>query len=145
MRKEAELEYVRWQSAVSTYVDEVSEIARASPSHTGTRLDHANRELVVFGVGDPSDALVNVMTRAPESIRVTWREAPYTSEELTAEVLRILSGHGGRLNSGWPLTEGTGIGFTTTDQSLLDARDAQAMLGARYPVIIKYGGRAIPA
>lgn len=144
MSEEAEREYVRWEIATGAYVDEVMEIAMASPMHTGSKLDHANRELIVIGVGEPTEALANAMKQAPESIRVTWQEAPYTLAELSTEVLRIMSEQGGRLNSGWPLTGGTGIGFTTTDESLLEMRDPQAALRAHYPVTIEYGGSAIP-
>jgi len=127
-----------------SYVEEVLEIAMASSMHAGAKIDNANHELVVFGVGDPPEALAYAMARAPEIIRVTWQQAPHTLAELSAELRRIMSGQDGRLNGGWPLTDGTGLGFATTDQSLLDTRDPQAALGARYPVTIEYGGPRIP-
>src|SRR4051794_13265957 len=127
-------EDMRRQASTADYLDEVLEIARASPMHTGSRIDHANRELVVMGVGEPTEALANVMMRAPQGVRVTWQEAPFTSEQLSAELRRLMSEQGARLTSGWPLTGGTGIGFTATDRSLLDSQDPRSALGSNYPV-----------
>ena len=84
------------------------------------------------------------MARA-EGIPVTWQEAPYAAAELSDEVLRLMSAEHGRLTSGWALADATGVGFTTRDQSLLDAQSPQGLLGARYPVTIEYGGPATPA
>ena len=135
---------MRWQIATSDYVNEVMEIAEASPMHTSSMIDHARQELVIVGVGEPPEALANVMKRAPENIRVTWQKAPYTLAELTAELLRILNEQPKRFHGGGLRHDGTGIRLSSTDAGLLAEPDPQAILGARYPVTIEYGGPATP-
>ena len=143
--RETRREEERWQIATSSYVREVLEVARASPKHTSARFDHANRELVIVGVGEPAEELAKVMRRSPENIRVIWQEAPYTLDELSAEARRILAAHPGRLHGAGPTHDGTGIRLRTNDAELLSADDPQAALGARYPVTIEYGGPVVPA
>lgn len=129
----------RWQGEMSAYLDRVMKTARSSPHHAGAELKYETRELVVFGVGEPPEELVAVIEQAPAAIRVSWREAPHSGTELTLEVQRIMDAHPGRLTSGASSHEGTGLLFTTTDRLLLEARDPQSALGARYPVTIEYG------
>jgi hypothetical protein len=45
------------------------------------------------------------------------------------------------LNTGGPRTDGTGLEFTTSDESLLAAHDPQEALGSRYPVSMRRGER----
>ncbi|MFN8136176.1 MAG: hypothetical protein U0R79_01170 [Propionicimonas sp.] len=90
-------------------------------------------------MGEPPAELVAAIEQAPAAIRVSWRESPYSQAELTLEVRRIMDAQRGRLTSGAARGDGTCLHFTTTDRSLLDARDPQSALGARYPVTIEYG------
>jgi hypothetical protein len=135
----------RWQSEIGDYLDRLIEAARASTLHAGAELRADTREMILYGVGVPDNALVTVMTDAPSNVRVVWREAPYTRTELSAEVERIVTQQPTRVNSGWPRTDGTGVDFTTTDPELLGAEDPQTALGARFRVRVEYGGSAIPA
>jgi hypothetical protein len=68
--EDEESEQMRWQVAPGDYVSEVMEIALASGMHTSSRIAFANSELVVMGVGEPPEALADVMERAPDNIRV---------------------------------------------------------------------------
>jgi hypothetical protein len=129
----------RWQIEIDDYRTRLMEIAQASPSYAGGEIRHETRELIIFGVGRPAKALAAIMEQAPSSVHVTWREAPYSLAELTAEMRRIMSGHRGQLHQGGARYDGTGIDFTTTARRLLEADDPQAALGTRYPVSIEYG------
>ncbi len=111
-----------------------------SGAYSGVKIDHERRELILYGVGKPPPALVAVMAEAPPGLEVRWRSAPYTRDELMAESQRIMSASD-RLNTGGPRTDGTALEFTTTDAQLLAADDPQAVLGSRYPVMIRRGER----
>lgn len=130
---------MRWQSETSEYVERLMAIAQDSPSYAGSESRPEVHELVVFGVGRPSAAMVAVMGEAPPNIRVTWHEAPYSLVELGPEARRLMSEHRGRLNSGGARHDGTGITVTTTDAEILAADDPGQMLGARYPVSVEFG------
>jgi hypothetical protein len=97
------------------------------------------RELIVYGVDEPSEALAALMQRSPSDLRVSWRSAPYTLEELTTEIRRLMSARAGRLSTAGPRHDGTGLVATTTDPDLLEAIDPRAALGSRYPVTLTYG------
>jgi hypothetical protein len=133
-----------WQSENLDYIDRVVEAASTSTIHAGAEVRPDTQELILYGAGFPEQALVSIMNEAPPNIRVVWHEAPFTLTELLSEVDRILTRATDVLNSGWPLHDGTGIGFTTTDPALLAADDPQAAVGARFPVTFEYGGPAIP-
>jgi hypothetical protein len=45
------------------------------PHYAGSELRHETRELIVFGVGAPTGAMVALIREAPSSIRVAWQEA----------------------------------------------------------------------
>ncbi len=79
------------------------------------------------------------LQQAPDIVRVTWRQVPYTQAKLTSEMRRIMSRFRGRLTSGVARQDGTGIKFTTTDAELLEASEPQVVLECRYPVTIEYG------
>jgi len=141
MGEEAYREHKRWQIEIDDYRNRLMEIAQASPSYAGSEIRHETRELLVFGVGEPTAALVALMDEAPANIRVSWHAAPFSLAELTAEVQRIMTSTAlrGRLYSGGARHDGTGMTFTTDDRSLLDADDPQAAVGTHYPVTIEYG------
>lgn len=126
------------------YIDRLLAAALDSSRHTGSRLHEDVRQVILYGVGGPSDALVSVLDEAPSDVRVIWREAPYTLAELTTEVLRIFDEGPAGLNSGGACHDGTGLVFTTEDPELLGVEDPQAALGTRFPVRIEYGERATP-
>jgi hypothetical protein len=134
-------EHVRWQTETDDYRNRLVEIAEASPSYAGSEIRHETREFLVFGVGEPTAALVALIDEAPSSIRVSWHTAPYSLAELTAEVKRIMTATAlrARLYTGGARHDGTGMTFTTDDRSLLDADDPQVALGTVYPVNIEYG------
>ena len=64
MSGDADTDYRRWWIEISGYVKELMEIARASPMHTSSTIDHAKQELVIVGVGEPTEAL----TRARQAL-----------------------------------------------------------------------------
>lgn len=131
--------YMRWQVETCEYRDRLMAIAHDSPQYAGSEARPKVRELVVFGVGPPSAAIVAVMAEAPPNMHVTWQEAPYSLEELGPEARRLMSEHRGRLNSCGARHDGTGIDLTTTDRTLLEADDPGKILGARYPVSVEFG------
>jgi hypothetical protein len=137
---EEEREGQRWQTRTRSYRDRVLDIARASTRYSGDEVRSATRELIVYGVGEPPEELVVIMNQAPSSIRVTRHEAPFTLAELSAEVRRLLAEHRDRLTGGGPQQRGTGVQFTTDDDTLLEAADPQTVLGALFPVEIERGG-----
>jgi hypothetical protein len=139
---EAHWVYMRWQSETSEYRERLMAIAQDSPSYAGSESRPEVRELVVFGVGRPTDAMVAIIREAPSNIRVTWQEAPYSLEELASEARRLMTAHRGRLNMGSARHDGTGIELTTTDKELLAADEPGEILGARYPVSVEFGGPA---
>ncbi len=139
MGEEAYKEHERWQIEIDDYRNRLMEIAQASPRYAGGEIRHETRELIIFGVGEPTKALAAIMEQAPSNVHVTWTEAPYSLAELTADMRRIMSEHRGQLNRGGARHDGTGIDFTTTDRRLLETDDPQAVLGTRYPVSIEYG------
>jgi hypothetical protein len=146
MGEEANMEEERWQSDIDDYCNRLMEVAQASPSYAGSEIRHETRELLVFGVGEPTPALVALMDEAPAYVRVSWHAAPYSRAELTAELQRIMTTTTlrGRLYTG-SARHGTGMTFTTDDRSLLDADDPQVALGTPYPVTIEYGEPVVPA
>jgi hypothetical protein len=83
--------------------------------------------------------LVAIMEEAPSDLVVAWKEAPYSLEELSAELLRLWVKHRGQFNQGGARHDGTGIDFTTTDRKVLDADDPQAVLGTQYPISVQCG------
>lgn len=129
-----------FQQRIGPYLDRLLTAFEASTSHSGAELDHDRRELTLYGVGKPAAALVAMMAEAPAGLRVQWRSAPYTREELVAESERIMTASD-RLHTGGPRTDGTALEFTTTDPDLLSADDPQAALGSRYPVTIRHAAR----
>jgi hypothetical protein len=135
----------RWGWETVPYRDRVMSVVEVAPNYAGSQIDYEKRELRVYGVGAPTPAIAAVLAEAPPIIRVRWKQASYTLAELTEEALRLLRAHPGRLTSGGGLSDGSGIRLTTTDAELLEAADPRETLGARYPVTIEYGGRAIPA
>lgn len=132
-------EYERWQADLGAYTDRLVGAVVASGQYAGAEIRHATREFIIFAVGEPSPPVVAVLQQAPDIVRVTWRQAPYTQAELTSDMRRIMSRFRGRLTSGVPRHDGTGIKFTTTDAELLEASEPQAVLECRYPVTIEYG------
>jgi hypothetical protein len=139
MGEEAYWAHMRWQMEIEDYRHRLMEIAQASPRYAGSEIRHETRELIIFGVGEPTEALAAIMDLAPPTVDVRWQKAPYSLEELAADVRRIVSEHRGQLTSGGARHDGTGLDFTTTDRRLLEADDPQAALGTGYPVSIEYG------
>jgi hypothetical protein len=135
--------YMRWQSETSDYRDRLLALARDSSHYSGSESRPEVQELVVFGVGRPSEAMVAMIREAPSNICVVWHEAPFSLEELGPEARRLMTEHPARLNSGGARYDGTCIEFTTTDAELLGADDPGRILGARYPVRVEFGTRAI--
>lgn len=123
------------------YRERLIEAAEASPRFAGAELRNDSSELHLFGVGSPSPRLAALLEEAPLNVRVSWHAAPYSRAELTAEVQRLMNtpALGTRLYSGWARHDGTGVTFTTDDQSLLAAEDPQRMVGATYPVTFERG------
>jgi hypothetical protein len=144
MDREASLDHERWQSDTADYRDRLMQCAEAAPGYAGAELRHESRELLLFGVGEPSASVIELMDEAPDDVRVSWHPAPYSHAELMAEVQRITATATwrSRLHSGWARHDGTGVVFTTEDRSLLDADDARLALGATCPVTIEHGGPA---
>jgi hypothetical protein len=128
-----------WQIETDAYRERVLEMARSFSSYAGAELRYETRELLVFGVGEPTAAMVALMSEAPPNIRVSWHAAPYSLAELTSEVKRLMTALRGRLYTGGARHDGTGLTFTTDDRSLLEADDPQAALDTLYPVNIEYG------
>jgi hypothetical protein len=137
-RRQSDVE--RFQQRIGPYLNRLFEACEVSGAHSGAEIDHDRRELILYGVGEPSPPLVAVLAEAPDGLRVQWRSAPYTRDELVAESQRIMRAFD-KLNTGGPRTDGTGLEFTTTDAELLAADDPQAALGSRYPVKIRHGRR----
>jgi hypothetical protein len=134
----------RWGDETGDFRDRLYAVAAASTNYSGSVVDHDKRQVVVHGVGAPTEELAAVMDEAPPTINVTWRQCAHTLVELTDEVLRVMAEHPNQLNSGGARSEGTGIQFTTTDRVSLGSADPTRALGARYPVTLQYGGRPIP-
>jgi hypothetical protein len=131
----------RWHNETREYTDRLLASAQSSPRFAGAEFKFENRELIVFAVGIPSEAVAALIREAPANIRVTWQESPYSHAELNAEVRRLMDQEPAlRLTTGGAPHDGTCIDFTTTDVELLSADDPQTMLGARYPVAVAYGG-----
>ena len=130
----------RFQQRIEPYTNRLLKAFEESGAHAGARLDHDRRELILYGVGDPTAALVAIMAEAPDGLGVQWRSAPYTRDELVAETQRLMRASS-KLNTGGPRTDGTALEFTTTDAELLAADDPQGALGSRYPVTIRHGER----
>ncbi len=139
MDEERHQTHVGWHIETCAYRTKVLELAESSPLYAGAELRHETRELLIFGVGEPSAELAEEIERAPANIRISWREAPYSLAELNAEVERILSEQRGRINSGGARHDGTGLRVTTTDRNLLEASDPQGALATRYPITVEYG------
>jgi hypothetical protein len=133
-----------WQIATSDYRDRAMEIAQSCPGYAGTQLRHETRELLVFGRGEPTPAMRALIDQTSDDLRVSWHPSPYSLAELTDEVKRIMYAQQSRIHSGGARHDGTGMTFTTTDRSLMEAHDPQAALGSRYPVTIEYGEPAVP-
>lgn len=129
-----------FQQRIGPYVERLLTAFEQSTAHAGAELDNDRRELVLYGVGEPPAALQAIMAEAPDELRVQWRAAPYTHQELVAEVQRIMTAFD-KLHTGAPRTDGTALELTTTDAELLAADDPQAALGCRYPVTIRHGTR----
>ena len=147
MGKKASRKHERWQFEIDDYSNRLMEVAQASPNYAGSEIRHETRELLVFGVGEPTPALVALMNEAPANVRVSWHAAPYSRAELRAERQRIMTATTltGRLYTGSVRHDGTGMTFTTDDRSLLDADDPQVALGTPYPVTVEYGEPVVPA
>lgn len=137
-RRSSEAE--RFQQRMAPYVTRLLEAFEESGAQAGSEIDHDRRELVLYGVGEPPAALLAVMAEAPDGLRVQWRPAPYTRDELVAENERIMATCS-RLHTGGPRPDGTALEFTTTDAALLAAADPQTALGSRYPVRIRRAER----
>ena len=128
-----------WQSETAEWRDRVITAAEASAGYAGAELRHETRELLIYSVAGPTDSMAALIREAAPSLRVTWREAPYTLVELTAEVRRLMAEQRARLNSAGARHDGTGIQVTTTDTELLRAPDPQGLLSARYPISVHRG------
>jgi len=128
-----------WQSETAEWRDRLVTAAQASAGYAGAELRPKTRELVIYSVGGPTDSMAALIRDAPSSIRVTWREAPYTLVELTAEVRRLMAEQRARLSSAGPRHDGTGIQVTTTDTELLRAHDPQGLLSSHYPISVHSG------
>jgi hypothetical protein len=129
-----------FQQRIGPYLDRLLQAFEESGAHTGAKIDHDRRELILYGVGEPPASLEAMMAEAPADLEVQWRSAPHTRDELVVETQRIMSAFD-KLNTGGPRTDGTALEFTTTDAELLAAGDPQGALGSRYPVTIHHGGR----
>jgi hypothetical protein len=130
---------MRWQSETSEYRERLMALAQDSPQYSGSEQHPEVRELVVFGVGRPSAAMVAMIGEAPSNIHVTWREAPYSLEELGPEARHLLTENRPLLNMASARHDGTGITVRTTDAELLAADDPGNILGAHYPVSVEFG------
>jgi hypothetical protein len=102
------------------------------------------RRFILYGVGEvPPASVTAVIDAAPVVVEVVWRPAPYTSAELVEECHRIMDLFP-QLTSGGPI-RGDRLEFATEDLALVNAEDAQAVLGTRYAVTIEYGPPPEPA
>jgi hypothetical protein len=133
----------RWQSETAEWRERVLTAAQASQDYSGAELRHETRELIIYAVGGPAASMTALIRDAAPTIGVTWREAPYTLAELTAEVRRLMTEQPTRLNSAGARHDGTGIQITTTDTVLLRTDDPHGALNARYPISVEYGERPI--
>ncbi|GAA0974360.1 hypothetical protein ENKNEFLB_02311 [Nocardioides aquaticus] len=131
-----------WTTETGDYYDRLVSLVQDSPAYAGAELVDGEQELVIFTVGTPSNRIAALIRAAPSSLRVTWRDAPYTSAELTDEVLRLMRERPARVSGGHALHDGTGIRLMGTDAELLAAEDPRELLGAMYPVTIERGGPA---
>jgi hypothetical protein len=129
-----------FEQRIEPYLDRLLAAFDQSGAQAGASIDHDRRELTLYGVGEPPSTVAAVMADAPEGLGVQWRSAPYTRDELAAESQRIMAAFD-ELNTGAPLTDGTALEFTTSDEKLLAAEDPQGALGSRYPVRIRRGER----
>jgi hypothetical protein len=136
--EEAHRRHERWEREIDDYRNRLMESAQATAGQAGSEIRHEARA-IISGVGDPSEVLVAIMEEAPSDLVVAWKEAPYSLEELSAELLRLWVKHRGQFNQGGARHDGTGIDFTTTDRKVLDADDPQAVLGTQYPISVQCG------
>ena len=109
----------RWQADIRAYTNRLLGAAVASGQYAGSEIRHATKEFLMFGVGEPSPQVAAVLQQAPSSVRIIWRQAPYTKAELTSEMRRIMSRFRGRFTSGGARNDASGIEFTTTDARML--------------------------
>jgi hypothetical protein len=130
----------RFQQRVGPYIDRLLEALEASSTMAGAAFDPHRRELVLYVVGEPTATLVDTLAEAPDGLLVQWRPALYTRDQLVAESHRIMAANG-RLNTGGPRNDGSGLLFTTTDADLLATVDPQDALGSRYPVTLRHSER----
>jgi hypothetical protein len=128
------------QQRLQPYLDRLLEAFEASGTAAGAEFDHERRELTLYGVGEQPASLAAMLDEPPDGVRVHWRSAAYTRDELVAESQRVMTSTSA-LNTGGPRTDGSGLEFTTTDAELLATDDPQGALGSRYPVTITPGER----
>lgn len=125
------------------YTDRLVSAAQRSDNYAGELVQRDRGRIVLYGVGRPVPEVASIIDDAPDDLEVQWRSTPYTLRELDREVRRVMHSHP-RLHTGSPRTDATGLVFTTTDDDLLQATDAQRELDSSYPVTIRRGPRPMP-
>ena len=127
----------------ASYTDRLVSAAQRSDNYAGELVQRDRGRIVLYGVGRPVPEVASIIDDAPDDLEVQWRSTPYTLRELDREVQRVMHSHP-RLHTGSPRTDATGLVFTTTDDDLLQATDAQRELDSSYPVTIQRGPRPMP-
>lgn len=73
---------LEWQRAVSGYRDRLAVVASRHDSYTGLEIIHADRMLVVYGVGEPPADIARLMDTAPANVGVRWVKVAHSAAEL---------------------------------------------------------------
>ena len=125
----------RVERQVAVYQDRLHEALEECSNFAGMRTQ--DRQLILYGVGEPTPPIAALMGEAPLALDVVWERVPYTADELDLETRRIMERFP-QLNGGGPAHGFTGLEFTTADEALLSVPDPQAALETRYPAAIRY-------
>ena len=129
----------RYLMATAADRERLLEVCAESGNFNGAAIIPEDRQLVLYGVGRPSPAVLAAVAEAPPDLTVTWTECPYTVNELKRETERLMELHAGSLHTGGPDRTYSGLAFTTSDDDLLGSADPAAVLGTEYPVTVGEG------
>jgi len=85
---DAEIE--TWQRSVAAYTDKLVGTANGYENYAGSAYDNDRRTLTIYGVGQPTPEVSDVMNDHPDNITPTWVQVPFTAYELQAAAQAVL-------------------------------------------------------
>jgi hypothetical protein len=71
-----------WQNTIAPYQDELTSAAEGYDNYSGAEVIYSQRALIIYGTGQPSPEITDIMSNAPAAVEARWVTVPYSKVEL---------------------------------------------------------------